>query len=167
MPATIEPLSYSALDYLKSFDVVAVAVSPSGRVFVSRDPKGASMAWWCKRADADQIAHVAWANCDVPGAASRLGLTVTPHDVVRRRVAERTSAIDEAIAEAVDSGVLKQFNSEYRKRRLQAKQSGKPFMSYPEAHARLRKVIADAVAKDGTISKSFIAAVFDEVRPTV
>jgi hypothetical protein len=40
----IEPLSYSALDYLKSFGVVAVAVSPSGRVFVCRDPKGAAAA---------------------------------------------------------------------------------------------------------------------------
>ena len=38
----LEPLSYSALDYLKSFGVVAVAVSPSGRVFVCRDPKGAA-----------------------------------------------------------------------------------------------------------------------------
>ena len=39
MPASIEPLSYSALDYLKSFGVVAIAVSPSGRVYVCRDPK--------------------------------------------------------------------------------------------------------------------------------
>jgi hypothetical protein len=29
---------------------------------------------------------------------------------------------------------------------------------------KLRKVIADAVAKGGTIPKSFIAAVFDEAR---
>ena len=58
MPTVVEPLSYSALDYLKSFGVVAVCVSPSGRVFVSRDPKGAAAAWWTKSEHADQIAHV-------------------------------------------------------------------------------------------------------------
>ena len=47
---TVEPLSYSALDYLKSFGVVAVAISPSGRVFVSRYPKGAAAAFWCRAA---------------------------------------------------------------------------------------------------------------------
>jgi hypothetical protein len=59
MPTVVEPLSYSALDYLKSFDLAAVAVSPSGRVYVCRDPKGAAAAWWCKSEHADQIAHVA------------------------------------------------------------------------------------------------------------
>ena len=148
MPA-IEPLSYAAIDYLRAFDLAAVAVSPSGRVYVCRDPKGASMAWWCKSEYADQIAHVAWTNGDVPGAASRLGLVVTPHAVVVRRVGERVSKIDEAIAAAIDAGVLKQFNAEYRQRRLQAKRDGRHFMPYSQALARLRKVVADAVAKDG------------------
>ena len=35
-------------------------------------------------------------------------------------------------------------------------------MSYSEACARLRRVVADAVAKDGAIPKSFIAAVFEQ-----
>ena len=38
-------------------------------------------------------------------------------------------------------------------------------MSYSEALRRLRATVADAVAKDGTISKSFIAGVFDEALP--
>ena len=160
MPA-VEPLSYAALDYLKSFGVVAVAVSPSGRVFVSRDPKGAAAAWWCKSEFADQIANAAWTNADVPGAASRLGLTVTAHDVVLRRVGERTAALDEAIKAAIDDGVLKEFNRQYRQRRLEARSAGKPFMRYSQALAKLRATVADAVAKDGTISKSFIAAVFE------
>lgn len=75
MPASIEPLSYSALDYLKSFGVVAIAVSPSGRVYVCRDPKGARMAWWTKSEFADVIANAAWMNADVPAAAHRLGLS--------------------------------------------------------------------------------------------
>jgi len=96
---------------------------------------------------------------------TRRGVTaraVTAHDVVLRRVGERTAALDKAISEAVDAGVLKRFNSEYRKRRLQAKQGGQRFMSYSEAQARLRKVIADAVASGGRIPRSFVAAVFEE-----
>jgi hypothetical protein len=159
MPA-IEPLSYASLDYLHSFDLRCVCVSSSGRVYVSRDPKGASAAWWTKAEHADQIAHVAWMDADVPGAASRLGLTVTPHSVVCRRVGERTAALDKAIAEAIDGGTLKAFNAEYRKRRLQAKQSGKPFMNYQTAQAKLRKLIADSIADGGTIPQSF-TEVFD------
>ena len=160
MPA-IEPLSYASLDYLKSFDLRCVCVSSSGRVYVSRDPKGASAAWWTKAEHADQIAHVAWMNGDVPGAASRLGLTVTPHSVVCRRVGERTAALDKAIAEAIDSGTLKAFNAEYRKRRLQAKQSGQPFMNYQTAQAKLRRVVTEMVSRGGLITQSLIAGVFD------
>ena len=115
--------------------------------------------------DAFAIANASWMDANVPAAASRLGLTVTPHDVVRRRVAERTSKIDDAIAQALDAGVLKEFNSQYRARRLAAKKAGKRFMSYSEALRRLRATVADAAASGGTISKSFIAAVFDEARP--
>ena len=102
---TIEPLSYAGLDYLRAFDLACIAISPTSRVYVCKNPQGAVAAWWCKAADADQIANVAWTNADVPGAAHRLGLTVTPHAVVARRVGERTAAIDSAIAEAIDAGV--------------------------------------------------------------
>ena len=163
---TIEPLSYASLDYLKSFDLAAVAVSPSGRVYVCRDPKGASMAWWCRASDADQIAHVAWMNGDVPGAAHRLGLTVTPHDVVVRRVGERTAKIDEAIKSAISDEVLKEFNAQYRSRRLAAKRDGQRFISYGQALVKLRKVVADAVASGGKIpTRSFVAAVFEYPAP--
>jgi hypothetical protein len=161
MPA-IEPLSYASLDYLKSFDLRCICVSSSGRVYVSRDPKGASAAWWTKAEHADQIAHVAWTNADVPGAAARLGLTVTAHEIVCRRVAERTAKIDEEIARAIDGKVLKQFNSTYRQRRLEAKRNGQHFMPYSEALRRLRATVATSVAQGGTIPRSFAASVFEK-----
>ena len=167
MPA-IEPLSYASLDYLHSFrSQVPSAVSQQRAAFTSAAIQRARVCRVVvrRRMHADQIAHVAWMNGDVPGAASRLGLVVTPHAVVVRRVGERVSKIDEAIAAAIDAGVLKQFNAEYRQRRLQAKRDGRHFMPYSQALARLRKVVADAVAKDGKIPRSFVAAVFDEARP--
>ena len=158
----IEPLSYSALDYLKSFGVVAVAVSPSGRVFVCRDPKGAAAAWWTKAEHADQIAHVAWANGD---AAHRLGLSVTAHAKVIERVRERTARIEAALQQALDQGTLKMFNREFRKRRLAARAKGEPFMNYKTAQAKLRRVVTEMVSRGGLITQSLIVSVFDEARP--
>ena len=157
----VEPLSAASLDYLRSFNLKCVAISKTGRVFTCNNPAGMAGAWWVKADDADRIAAAAWSTGDVPSAAAKLGLVVTPHDVVRRRVAERTSKIDEAIAEAIDAGVLKQFNAEYRQRRLEAKKNGKHFMPYLVALAKLRKVVADMVARDGAISGSFVSKVFD------
>ncbi|MGB8745805.1 MAG: hypothetical protein WCD54_07545 [Pseudolabrys sp.] len=51
--------------------------------------------------------------------------------------------------------MLKEFNAQYRQRRLQAKKSQR-FMSYSEALRRLRATVADAVASGGTIPKSFV-----------
>jgi hypothetical protein len=139
MPPTIQPLSAVERDYLSAFNLTCVAISPSGRVYVSHNPVGASLAWWCRAADAGQVARVAWMDGDVPGAAQRLGVTVTAHAVVAARVKERTAKIDQAIAAAINAGVLQQFNAEYRKRRLAAKRDGKHFMSYAEALRRLRR----------------------------
>ena len=159
MPA-IEALSYASLDYLKSFDLRCICISSTGRVYVSRDPRGASAAWWCKQDIADTIANAAWTNGDVPGAASRLGLTVTPHSVVLKRVAARTERINAAIAQAKADGLLKRFHQEYRERRLEAKVRGVQFMGFGEAERRLRKLIADSIARGGTIPQSF-TAIFD------
>jgi hypothetical protein len=147
----IEPLSAASLDYLAAFNLACVAVSPTGRVFVSRNPSGASLAWWAKADDADKIAKAAWRTGDVPEAARRLGLTVMPHSVVAKRTADRTTKIDETIAEAIDHGVLQTFNREYRKRRLQAKRNGQGFMPYSQALAKLRAVIAKSVAAGAAV----------------
>jgi hypothetical protein len=168
MPTIIQPLSASALDYLAAFDLRCICVTSSGRVYTTKNPQvGAVAAWWCRAADADAVANASWMNADVVGAANRLQVSLTPHDVVLRRVGERTAKIDEAIAQAVDRGVLKQFNSEYRKRRLAAKRSGQPFMPYSQALSKLRKVLADTLAGGGKEdpkipTRSFVASVFDE-----
>jgi hypothetical protein len=83
---------------------------------------------------------------------------------VAKRTADRTAKIDATIKEAIDAGILREFNSQYRQRRLAAKKAGQRFMGYSEALRRLRATVAESVAKDGTIPKSFIAEVFDETR---
>jgi hypothetical protein len=156
----IASLSPSARDYLDSFDLVAIAISPSGRVFVSKNPAGASAAFWCRAGEADKVANAAWYRGDIAEAARRLHVAVTPHPILVARLAARTRRIDEALAQAKAEGLMQQFHQVYKQRRLQAKASGQLFMSFGEAERRLRKLIADSIAAGGTIPKSF-TEVFD------
>jgi hypothetical protein len=156
----IQPLSPSALDYLRAFNLAAVAISPTGRVFTSRNPVGASAAFWCRADEADKVANAAWHRGDIAEAARRLHIAVTPHPILAARVKARTERIEVAIAQAKADGLMQQFHQEYKQRRLKAKAHGAPFMSFGEAERRLRRVIADSIAAGGTIPQSF-TEVFD------
>ena len=157
---TIESLSPAAADFLDAFDLRAVCVSQTGRVYVSKNPAGASLAWWCKSDAAAKLADAAWRNADVPTAAHRCGIAITPHSVVLKRVTARTERINAAIAQAKADGLLQRFHQEYKQRRLEAKARGAQFMNFGEAERRLRKLIADSIADGGTIPQSF-TEVFD------
>jgi hypothetical protein len=95
--------------------------------------------------------QAAWRTGDVMAAGQHCGVALTPHVIVLKRTAERMTAIDQTIAEAIDAGVLKSFNAAYRARRMGAKRHGRPFMSYSQALAKLRAVIAKSVANGGEI----------------
>ncbi len=157
----IERVSAVERDYLAAFDLAAVAISPTGRVYASRNPAGASLAWWCRAADANRVAEAADATGDVETTAARCGVQLTPHAIVVERVAQRTGKIEAAIERAIDEGVLKQFNAEYRKRRLAAKRIGKAFMTYGAAQARLRKAVTAMIARGGLVTQSLVAQVFE------
>jgi hypothetical protein len=156
----IKSLSPSARDYLAAFDLAAVAILPTGRVFISKNPTGASAAFWWRAGEADKVANAAWHRGDIAEAARRLHVAVTPHPILVVRVAARTRRIDEVIAQAKADGQMVAFHQAYKERRLKAKASGQPFMSFTEAERKLRKLIADSIAAGGTIPQSF-TAVFD------
>jgi hypothetical protein len=163
---TIEPLSQGARAYLQAFDLRAVCQTEGGRIFISDNPKGAAVAYWCRAADASRVAETAWQTGDILAAGQQCGVGLTPHQIVLKRVGERTNKIDEEIAKAIDAGVLKKFNAEYRTRRIRAKQRNQDFMSYSTALRRLRELLARCVARGGEIPASFIASVFDEASRT-
>jgi hypothetical protein len=129
----IESLSPSARDYLAAFDLAAVAISPTGRVFISKNPVGASAAFWCRAGEADKVANAAWHKGDIAEAARRLHIAVTPHPTLIGRVQARTRKIDEAIAQAKADGQMQQFHQAYKERRLKAKAAGRDFISFTEA----------------------------------
>jgi hypothetical protein len=45
----VAPLSHSARDYVRAFDLTCIALCRDGRLGVSRNPTGADQAWWCRR----------------------------------------------------------------------------------------------------------------------
>ena len=163
MPSPIiQPLSRDSLDYVAAFGLRCICVTSSGRVFTAKNPQaGTAGAWWTKSEDADRIAAIAWSTGDVPGAAAKLGVVATPHEVVVRRVQARTARIEAAIQQALNEGTLKTFNREFRRRRLEAQVKGVPFMTYQTAYTRLRKVVTEMVSRGGLVTQSLIVSVFD------
>lgn len=99
----IARLSSTAVDYLISFNVRAVAVSPTGFVYTSSNPAGAACAWWTHYDDALRLAKAAQRSGDVEAVAKRLHLHLTTHASVLGRVHERTQKLDEALQRAQDA----------------------------------------------------------------
>ena len=83
----VAPLSHSARDYVRAFDLVSVRRWRDGRLGVSRNPKGAEQAWWCPAKVAGALVRAANANGkDVTAAAARLHTPLTDHATVAQRV---------------------------------------------------------------------------------
>jgi hypothetical protein len=154
---TLARLSPTAVDYLISFNARAVAISPTGFVYTSNNPAGAAGAWWCRHDDAVRLAKAAFASGDIVGIAKRLRIQLTEHDRVLERVQARTQKLDEALQRAQDAGLLKVFNVTYRRRRMMARQTGQRFMTYVNAHRRLRQAITETIANGGVIDRSIVS----------
>jgi hypothetical protein len=58
--------------------------------------------------------------------------------------------IEAGMAWAQRTGVLQEFNQEYRRRRLEAQGRGERFMGYAQATARLRRVFVETAAGNST-----------------
>ena len=125
----IAPLSHSARDFVRAFDLTCIALWRDGRLGVSRNPTGADQAWWCSAKAAGAIVRAANANGkDVAAAARRLQTPVTPHDIVAERATEAVGRIDTALTAAQRRGDLAFFNQLYKAQRVAAQAQGRGFM---------------------------------------
>jgi hypothetical protein len=139
----VAPLSHSARDYVRAFDLVPVALWRDGRPGVSRNPTGADQAWWCPAKAAGAIVRAANANGrDVAAAAAQLHTPLTDHTVVAQRVGEAVGRIDDSLKAAQRRGDLAFFNQLYKAQRLAAQARGCSFMPYGVALRRLRIAVA-------------------------
>jgi hypothetical protein len=111
----VAPLSHSARDYVRAFDLVSVCRWRDGRLGVSRNPKGAEQAWWCPAKDAGALVRAANAGGrDVAAAAARLKTPLTDHAVVAQRNEAAVGQIDASLAAAQRRGDLAFFNQAYK-----------------------------------------------------
>jgi hypothetical protein len=91
----VAPLSHSARDYVRAFDLLSVCRWRDGRRGVSRNPTGAGQAWWCSAKAAGAVVRAANANGrDVVTAAARLQTPLTDHATVAERATEAVDRID-------------------------------------------------------------------------
>jgi len=136
-------LSPACRAYVRAFNITAIVVYRDGRIGVSRDPQGAAEAWWIQSDKAGAVLSVARAlRIDIPTAAAKCGLSVTPHEVVIVRASAAVERIETRVAKANDTGAMSFFNGEYRKRRIAAAEEGRGFMSYQVAQVRLRRALS-------------------------
>jgi hypothetical protein len=96
----------------------------------------------------------------VDSAALRLDIRLTPYGAAIERARQATGQLDQAIETVQDAGDLKPFNQEYARRRRLAVAAGEPFLTYGQARARLRAILA-ASASTRSIATDAIARVFD------
>ena len=131
----VAPLSHSARDYVRAFDLVSVCRWRDGRLGVSRNPKGAEQAWWCPAKDAGALVRAANANGkDVAAAAYRLKTPLTDHAIVAQRATEAVDQIDCTLKAAQMRGDLAFFNGIYKAKRQAAAAQGRTFMPYGQGH---------------------------------
>jgi hypothetical protein len=105
---------------------------------------------------------ISWRSASFRTVAPALGIALTDHDTVLARARHAVAKIEARIAWAQRSGVLHEFNQEYRRRRLKRQARGERFMGYAQAPARLRRAIAK-VATSGTATAAFVREVFGDV----
>jgi hypothetical protein len=114
---------------------------------VTRDPRGASAAWWLAADKAGAVVKCARSNGgDVVAAARALNVDLTEHAIVLERVGAAVHRIKEKLEFLQRTGGLAMFNAAYRAHRLAAEAAGLKFMPYPVALARLRRVLAGVTA---------------------
>jgi hypothetical protein len=144
------------------------------------DPPVLAAAWWCfdlrtaqqvvtlalasdlrqaKRDGSRLAVTVSEATVAITAAAGRLHFRLTDHAAVLARAKAAGVELESRLTAAQDAGQLREFNQEYQRRRLAAKTVGRRFMSYQEARARLRALLAAAAA--GKFASNVIQRVFE------
>ena len=144
------------------------------------DPPVLAAAWWCfdlrtaqqvvtlaLASDLRQAKHsgprfavtVRVATVAITAAAGRLHFRLTDHATVLARAKAAGVELESKLTAAQDAGQLREFNQEYQRRRLAAKTVGRRFISYQEARARLRALLAAAAA--GKFTGNVIQRVFE------
>jgi hypothetical protein len=132
--------------YLSAFDLGCVALTRDRRLTSTKNPVGCDRAWWLHSRDVGRVIRQARKDGDVEGAARALGIELAEHSVVAMRTESALAKLENGMQKAQRSGLLTQFNAQYRRRRLAAFEQGRGFMSYRTAQVRLQRVLVEIAA---------------------
>ena len=157
----IAPLTKPVCAYICQFGLTSVCRYRDGRLGTTRNPSGADRAVWIKADYAGTVLQIAKGNGgDIEAAARKAKVEVAEHSVVLARAETAVAKISNRLDQAQRTGVLHVFNIEYRRRRLQAFEQGKNFISYKEARSRLQQVLT-GVAATGIAPAAIVKTVFE------
>jgi hypothetical protein len=103
---------------------------------------------------------VATATQALAQAAADYRVKLTPNDVAISRARNAASRIDSQLEAMMSGGMLRSFNAEYKRRRMQAAANGQGFISFRLATARLRQAIVPQLIEGRSINRSLFEQIF-------
>jgi hypothetical protein len=161
--------------YLSAFSIAAIVVK-ADRILVFHRPADlphtVEAIWWLRAADAERVAQRARAivsklisaSAAAPAAARDLAVGLTSHNDLLVRAKASVQRLASQTEQARLSGHLRDFNREYKTRRLKAQNEGRTFPSYTVALRRLRGALAQqAAARSGAAAKIETASLIAQV----
>jgi hypothetical protein len=133
-------------------------IHAGGKAPQLREPQRAR--WWINERDAAPVGKAARrhagrdpdlsaATAAVHRSAASLGATLTPRDIAIERAGDAAARLDSHIEAMRGSGVLKEFNAAFKRRRMEATMRGKGFMTYANAMTRLRRALIPMLSGGG------------------
>jgi hypothetical protein len=91
-------------------------------------------------------------------AAAEKRATLTPHATAISKAGAAAQRLDEYLSSARGTGVLKEFNKAYKRRRIAATMRGDGFMTFKTAMTRLRNALIPLLQGNGNVHTATIFA---------
>jgi hypothetical protein len=177
-PAARSADTKAAIAYLIASGATAISVieNVTGCVFrigTKIDPRAASVHW-LREAQAKPVMNaarrIAGKSPDLTKATSALAkaasdqrVTLTEHAVAMMRAEEAAAKLNRYMDSLRGTGVLREFNRAFKRRRMEAMLRGEGFMNYKAAELRLRRALIPLLQAGGkpAVGQSLFAQIFD------
>jgi hypothetical protein len=176
-PQMSDDVNKAAIQYLKAsgastISVVAIHGVCSFHAGHKIDPNAVSVFWLYTETVAAAVIKTARqlagkaADADTEEAALYRSAadnrtTLTPNATAMARAAIAAKKLDDFLGSMRETGVLMQFNKEYKRRRTEAAANGTGFMIYKDALGRLRLALVPLLMNNGQPSVG--ASLFEQV----
>ena len=151
----------AALAYLAASGAAAITViEQDGGCTIRVGGDSTAAQYWVDAGQAIQIARkarrAAGAAADLStvtaalhASATSVGATLTLNEVAIARATDAATRLDSYLDAMRRSGTLREFNAQFKRRRMEATANGRGFMNYKVAEARLRAALIPMLVGGG------------------